>query len=64
MNTVLKGKNRMVLWVQNGCMYVDCDLVADWVLSSLLPPSIMRVSGHGLLAWDKIKIHNSKCSFC
>ena len=40
-NTVLKVKNRMVLWLENGCAYPG-DSMTDWL--GAVPPSCCLAS--------------------
>ena len=44
LNTVLKVKNRIVAWVQNGgsVLFSPPDRMADWELWLTAPPSITR----------------------
>ena len=60
LNTVLKVKNRMAAWVENGCKCIGClsSGSPDWPGAAALCPAWQhkRVS-------EKIKIQNSKYNF-
>ena len=53
MHACSESKNRMVVWVQNGCKgksHSPCDHGADWVLSH--PASLQRIRLH-VACWGK-----------
>ena len=64
LNTVLKVKNRVIVWVGNGCKYIGCLPSKSWcslvAMVLLLLPSIVRGYCTILSAWEKIKIQNLK----
>ena len=64
LNTVLKVKDRVIVWVGNGCKYIGCLPSKSWcslvAMVLLLLPSIVRGYCTILSTWEKIKIQNLK----
>lgn len=63
LTTVLKVKNRMVVWAQKLYQHFTRDGMADRWLQSLPSPSITRGSHRISLAQGRVKIHYLKHSF-
>ena len=65
LNTVLKVKKRIVIWVQNGCKCVDClpSWSSGWPGAAAHYTASQQGSYWIPLATEKIKIPNSKFPF-